>query len=296
MTTTTLPERETARATTAELLPGDARRAARPEPAGKAGPAGRCGDRCSGHSTRSSTRSSRTRTDLGMTMSRSGSPRSMSHPTGARRRWRRRAHRGAPRRLARTTPTSSLASPPWASRASPAGYASGSRRSASTIFSPGPPHRDRPRPGEAHLDAARPGQVTPAAAARLRRAGLRATRARVTVLDTLASLGGHRTADELAAALAGARVPIPRASLYHVLGTLSSAGLLVVADAGPGVTRYEVAGTWHHHFVCRRCRAIIDVPCASSERPCLEPDLAGAMDRGRGAGDLPGTVPKCAID
>jgi Fe2+ or Zn2+ uptake regulation protein len=112
---------------------------------------------------------------------------------------------------------------------------------------------------------------------RLHAAGLRATEARLTVLETLAALGGHRTQEELASALQQAGLTIPRASLYHVLGVLSRAGLLMVADAGPGVARYEVARGWHHHFVCRRCGAIIDVACASASKPCLEPALPGAL-------------------
>jgi Fe2+ or Zn2+ uptake regulation protein len=116
-------------------------------------------------------------------------------------------------------------------------------------------------------------------AERLREAGLRATRRRMAILRTLDTLGGHRTADQLAEALDSAGSPIPRASLYHALGSLADARVLMVADAGPGVARYEIGARWHHHFVCRRCRAIINVPCAAGRQPCLEPDLPGlALD------------------
>ena len=112
-------------------------------------------------------------------------------------------------------------------------------------------------------------------AARLRAGGLRVTPARMTVLRAVEALGGHRTADEIGASLTAAGAGIPRASLYHVLGALSAAGVLLVADAGPGTTRYEAARTWHHHLVCRVCGAIVDVPCVRGSRPCLEPDLPG---------------------
>jgi len=69
----------------------------------------------------------------------------------------------------------------------------------------------------------------------------------------------------------------PRATVYHVLGTLERAGLLLVADAGRGRTLYEAATHWHHHLVCRGCGAIIDVACLSETRPCLEPELPGAL-------------------
>jgi len=117
--------------------------------------------------------------------------------------------------------------------------------------------------------------VSSGSAARLRAAGLRTTPARVAVLGALETLGGHRTADEIGASLGSAGPGIPRASLYHVLGALAEAGVVLVADAGPGTARYEVAAAWHHHLVCRECGAIVDVPCVRGTRPCLEPDLPG---------------------
>jgi Fur family ferric uptake transcriptional regulator len=112
---------------------------------------------------------------------------------------------------------------------------------------------------------------------RLRAAGLRVTSQRVAILDALAALGGHPTADEVAAALAEAGGPLPRATLYHALGAMSDAGVLLVADAGPGTARFEAAGDWHHHLVCRACGAIVDVPCATGSRPCLEAAVPGAI-------------------
>jgi Fe2+ or Zn2+ uptake regulation protein len=127
------------------------------------------------------------------------------------------------------------------------------------------------------MDAARPGALTHGHAARLRAAGLRVTPQRLAVLDALATLGGHRTADEVATVLHGGGRPMPRATLYHVLGSMADAGVLLVADAGPGVSRFEVASAWHHHLVCRACGRIVDVPCVRGSRPCLDADLPGAV-------------------
>jgi Fe2+ or Zn2+ uptake regulation protein len=112
---------------------------------------------------------------------------------------------------------------------------------------------------------------------RLRAAGLRVTPRRVAILDALADLGGHPTADEVAEALGQAGSPLPRASLNHALGARADAGVLLVADAGPGTARFELAGDWHHHLVCRACGAIVDVPCATGKRPCLDAALPGAV-------------------
>jgi Fe2+ or Zn2+ uptake regulation protein len=119
--------------------------------------------------------------------------------------------------------------------------------------------------------------VTADPAGRLRAAGLRVTRQRVAVVDALERSGGHRTADEIARDLASAGAAMPRASLYHALSALVAGGAVLVADAGPGTTRYEVAGTWHHHLVCRTCGAVVDVPCTRGERPCLDAALPGAV-------------------
>jgi Fur family ferric uptake transcriptional regulator len=127
------------------------------------------------------------------------------------------------------------------------------------------------------MDAARPGPLTDVHAARLRAAGLRVTPQRLAVLDALATLGGHPTADEVAAALRESGRPMPRATLYHGLSSMADAGVVLVADTGPGVARFEVGSTWHHHLVCRACGRIVDVPCLGDSRPCIDADLAGAV-------------------
>lgn len=108
--------------------------------------------------------------------------------------------------------------------------------------------------------------------ARLQDAGLRATRPRIAVAETLRRMGGHRTADEVHAQLARDNAALPRTSVYNSLLALAEAGIALRADVGPGAVVYEVADAWHHHFVCRRCGRITDVPCVTGERPCLTPD------------------------
>lgn len=112
---------------------------------------------------------------------------------------------------------------------------------------------------------------------RLHAAGLRATRPRVAVLEALGEDRGHRSAEELLAILATRQVRLARASVYNVLDDLVATGLVMLADAGPGRALYEVANEWHHHFVCRRCQRVIDVPCESGSRPCLEATVPGAV-------------------
>ena len=110
----------------------------------------------------------------------------------------------------------------------------------------------------------------------LRAAGLRVTRPRLAVHRALARLGGHRSADEVAAALDAAGVPLPRTSVYNALEALRGAGLVMQASAGAGAALYEAATDSHHHFVCRRCGEITDVPCTVEITPSLQAGLAGA--------------------
>jgi Fur family ferric uptake transcriptional regulator len=105
--------------------------------------------------------------------------------------------------------------------------------------------------------------------ARLRDSGLRATGPRAEVLAVLEDLGGHRTAEEIYDTLAARDAGVPRPSVYNVLTMLSEAGLVLKADAGPGVVLYEAGGRWHHHFVCRNCGRVFDVECVVGDRPCL---------------------------
>lgn len=105
---------------------------------------------------------------------------------------------------------------------------------------------------------------------RLREAGLRATRPRQLVLTAFAELAGHHSVDEVVAWLRQHGHPLPRGSVYVIVGDLTSGGLLQMADAGPGAALYELYSHDHSHFVCDSCGAIYDVPTEDFELPPLE--------------------------
>lgn len=126
------------------------------------------------------------------------------------------------------------------------------------------------------MDAASREQVNSAPIeSRLRAAGLRVTGPRIRVYNLLKELGGHHSADDLALRLKAGEHAMSRASVFNVLHDLSTAGLIMLSDAGPGRAFYEASDTWHHHFVCRQCGSITDVPCAIGRKPCLDADLPG---------------------
>lgn len=130
------------------------------------------------------------------------------------------------------------------------------------------------------MDAPRAGPLTgDALAGALRAGGLRLTRPRREVYEALGDLGGHRSADEVLAALRARGAAVSRMTVYNALADLQAAGVVLRADAGPGRTLYEARRDWHHHFVCRRCGAVIDVPCVRGRKPCMRlPAPVGEAD------------------
>lgn len=123
-------------------------------------------------------------------------------------------------------------------------------------------------------------QVTKKFSRVIREAGLKVTKSRLAVLEALADLGGHNSADEVHNFLLARGREFPRGTVFKVVNDLSQTGVLMITDAGPGRTLYEYAEEWHHHFVCRICGDIIDVPCMENTKPCLQPcvELAGVVE------------------
>jgi Fur family ferric uptake transcriptional regulator len=122
-------------------------------------------------------------------------------------------------------------------------------------------------------------ELTNETVARLQAAGLRATRPRLAVTEGLRTMGGHHTADEVHAHLVKQGIVLPRTSVYNSLAVLADLGVVLRADVGSGAAVYEVADTWHHHFVCRQCGRVSDVSCLVGAKPCLTAgDDVGRID------------------
>lgn len=106
---------------------------------------------------------------------------------------------------------------------------------------------------------------------RLRAAGLRATRPRLTMLRWLGANPGHHTAESVVH-----HTGLPKATVYHMLGQLHEAGLVLTTGSSSGRALYETATAPHHHFVCTACGAVIDVACQADASPCVDVDVPGA--------------------
>jgi Fur family ferric uptake transcriptional regulator len=108
---------------------------------------------------------------------------------------------------------------------------------------------------------------------RLRGAGLRATAPRVAVYEALRDAGGHHGVDEIVTLVERRGECLSRMTVYNVVDDLREVSLVMCADAGPGRALYEVSDVWHHHFVCRSCGEVTDVPCLKGRKPCLMPSV-----------------------
>jgi Fur family ferric uptake transcriptional regulator len=164
------------------------------------------------------------------------------------------------------------------------------------VTEPSTSHHDRDAaPGGAIAAAARRGGED--AAAVLRRAGLRPTPQRLTVLRVLAS-HGHVTADEVLEESRAATGVIDQSTVYRALEALAAAGLALATDLGAGRMHYELArGHRHHHVVCRRCGAVAhlhdDILIPLALRVATATGFRLSPD---GEVVLPGVCPACGAD
>jgi len=107
----------------------------------------------------------------------------------------------------------------------------------------------------------------------LRDTGRRFTVQRLKVAAALRHCGGHRTAEEIHDLLAAQNphAVVPLSTVYRTLGTLKELRLVSEVDAGGRATYEWVAEQPHHHLVCERCEADLDLD------PDILADLAGRI-------------------
>lgn len=95
---------------------------------------------------------------------------------------------------------------------------------------------------------------------RMRRGGLRITRARKAIAAALATAETPLAMGEIE--LAAESEQIPRSTVYRVVNEMTAMGLLRRYEFDEGFARFEVADGFrdhHHHFVCRSCRQVLEI-------------------------------------
>ncbi|HEX8560019.1 MAG TPA: Fur family transcriptional regulator [Pyrinomonadaceae bacterium] len=112
---------------------------------------------------------------------------------------------------------------------------------------------------------------------RLREAEMRLTPQRFAVLEYLTRAAGHPTADQIAGEINRRFPRASRATVYNTLGALRAAGLVREVLLDGEATRYESNIEPHHHFVCRACGRLEDVPHEAFAAPARV-ELGGGQE------------------
>lgn len=102
--------------------------------------------------------------------------------------------------------------------------------------------------------------VVATAAARLHARGERVTVPRTAVIRALARMGGHVTAEEVAASLPNGLGRPHLATVYRTLERLTELGIVTHVHVGHGPTAYHLAESAHLHAQCRACSTVFDLP------------------------------------
>jgi Fur family transcriptional regulator, stress-responsive regulator len=106
----------------------------------------------------------------------------------------------------------------------------------------------------------------------LKEANLRLTAQRSAVLDAVEFEGKHQDAEFIAAAARRRLGSLSRQAVYDNLNALVAAGIIRRIEPAGRPALYETrVGDNHHHLICRRCQATVDIDCAVGASPCLEP-------------------------
>ncbi|MGH8886559.1 MAG: Fur family transcriptional regulator [Egibacteraceae bacterium] len=100
----------------------------------------------------------------------------------------------------------------------------------------------------------------------LRGAGLRATRQRLTVFESLRSRIDSVTAQDLHMELRQAGEPVGLTTVYRTLTALADAGFLDTFNRD-GEQAFRLCGErHHHHLVCEVCNRVEEIDAAEVER------------------------------
>lgn len=93
----------------------------------------------------------------------------------------------------------------------------------------------------------------------LRARGYRLTPRRLMVAEVLASRGDHMTVEEILSEVKRRHPSTNKTTVYRTLEMLRELGMVVVTDLGGGKLEYELLERPHHHLICERCSARIEV-------------------------------------
>jgi Fe2+ or Zn2+ uptake regulation protein len=104
--------------------------------------------------------------------------------------------------------------------------------------------------------------------AELQKAGYRVTPQRAVILESIAHMEGHSSAQEVYEN-ASARLPgLNIATVYRTLDTLHEAGLIDLFSVSPDSMRFSLhdQANRHAHLQCKHCGCVLEVDMAPFDR------------------------------
>src|SRR3954447_3315780 len=126
------------------------------------------------------------------------------------------------------------------------------------------------------------------------RHGLAVTHQRQIIFGTLAGMRGHPS-PEAVYDLVKEHIPsISLATVYKNLKTFEEHGLIREVSPHHGSARFETNAVPHHHLVCLRCKAIMDLPEADVGPVRLKKRAPGGFRIERYNVEIFGVCGKCA--
>ncbi len=97
-------------------------------------------------------------------------------------------------------------------------------------------------------------------ASRLSKAGYRLTPQRIMILDAIEGASGHISAEEIYQKIKALYPGLNISTVYRTMELLKETGMVTETDMGDGRVRFHSVGhEHHHHLVCSRCGAVIDL-------------------------------------
>jgi Fur family transcriptional regulator, peroxide stress response regulator len=104
--------------------------------------------------------------------------------------------------------------------------------------------------------------------------GLAVTHQRMVIYEALKSMPGHPSPEEVFAIVREQVPSISLGTVYKTIHAFLDSGLLREVSLHHGTLRIEANTEPHHHLVCRKCRAVFDIPESEFETLSLRPDAS----------------------
>jgi len=93
----------------------------------------------------------------------------------------------------------------------------------------------------------------------LKNNNLKITHQRLEILKYLDTHSTHPTADEIYSELKKKNPALSKTTIYNALETLQKNRLVQYLTISSLEQRYEIKNKMHHHFLCKKCKKIIDI-------------------------------------